>query len=192
MFPPARWPPTRCPSSATTATSWPAARPVLRCWPPPACRKSWIWRWSPICPPSKASVPFLHFFDGFRTSHEIQKIDGDRLRRDQARCVDWDAVEAFRERALNPEHPASARHRAEPRHLLPEPRSCQQVLSTPLPDIVEEYMKKVGETDRPQLQAVRLRTARPTPSASSSPWAPAATPSRRPSTTSTRKARRSA
>ena len=52
----------------------------------------------------KASVPFLHFFDGFRTSHEIQKIDGieyDEIKK----LVPWDKVKAFRERALNPEHP---------------------------------------------------------------------------------------
>ena len=52
----------------------------------------------------KASVPFLHFFDGFRTSHEIQKIE-DISYEDIAKLVDWDAVKAFRNRALNPEHP---------------------------------------------------------------------------------------
>ncbi|MFR8178337.1 MAG: hypothetical protein ACLVB5_15205 [Christensenellales bacterium] len=38
-------------------------------------RRSWTWRAWPTCPPSQAAVPFLHFFDGFRTSHEIQKIE---------------------------------------------------------------------------------------------------------------------
>ena len=52
----------------------------------------------------KASVPFLHFFDGFRTSHEIQKIE-DISYEDIAKLVDWDAIKAFRNRALNPEHP---------------------------------------------------------------------------------------
>ena len=52
----------------------------------------------------KASVPFLHFFDGFRTSHELQKID--QIEYDEMKqLVDWDAVRRFRERALNPEHP---------------------------------------------------------------------------------------
>ena len=52
----------------------------------------------------KAKVPFLHFFDGFRTSHEVSKIDV--LEYDElAEMVDWDAVREFRERALNPEHP---------------------------------------------------------------------------------------
>ena len=52
----------------------------------------------------KASVPFLHFFDGFHTSHEIQKIE-DISYEDIAKLVDWDAIKAFRNRALNPEHP---------------------------------------------------------------------------------------
>lgn len=49
-------------------------------------------------------VPFLHFFDGFRTSHEVQKI-GTIDYEDIKKIVDWDAIRAFRERALNPEHP---------------------------------------------------------------------------------------
>ena len=52
----------------------------------------------------KGRVPFLHFFDGFRTSHEIQKIEvwDDK---DLADMLDWDAVNEFRRRSLNPEHP---------------------------------------------------------------------------------------
>ena len=52
----------------------------------------------------KSRIPFLHFFDGFRTSHEMQKIEVieyDEL----AKIVDWDAVKAFRDNALNPDHP---------------------------------------------------------------------------------------
>ena len=52
----------------------------------------------------KSRIPFVHFFDGFRTSHEIQKIEvigSQEIRQ----LVDWDAVSAFRDRALNPEHP---------------------------------------------------------------------------------------
>lgn len=52
----------------------------------------------------QSRVPFLHFFDGFRTSHEIQKIQGIDYE-EAARLVDWKAVEAFRARGLNPEHP---------------------------------------------------------------------------------------
>ena len=52
----------------------------------------------------KARVPFLHFFDGFRTSHEIQKIEVWDYE-DLKDMVDMDAVEEFRKHALNPEHP---------------------------------------------------------------------------------------
>ena len=52
----------------------------------------------------KGRVPFLHFFDGFRTSHEIQKIDVFN-HDDFRKLVDWDALAEFRARALNPEHP---------------------------------------------------------------------------------------
>ena len=55
----------------------------------------------------KGSVPFLHFFDGFRTSHEIQKIDACELD-EIAKLVDWDKINEFRARALNPEHPHQA------------------------------------------------------------------------------------
>ena len=52
----------------------------------------------------KSRVPFLHFFDGFRTSHEIQKIEMWDYE-DLGEMLDWDAVDAFRRSALNPEHP---------------------------------------------------------------------------------------
>ena len=52
----------------------------------------------------KGRVPFLHFFDGFRTSHEIQKIEVFAYE-EFKKLVDWDAVQEFRDRALNPEHP---------------------------------------------------------------------------------------
>ena len=52
----------------------------------------------------KSSVPFLHFFDGFRTSHEIQKIEVWDYK-DLGEMLDWDAVNEFRRHALNPEHP---------------------------------------------------------------------------------------
>ena len=57
----------------------------------------------------KGRLPFLHFFDGFRTSHEIQKIeciDYDEL----AKVLDWDAVNTFKRNALNPEHPVTKRY----------------------------------------------------------------------------------
>lgn len=61
----------------------------------------------------KGRVPFLHFFDGFRTSHEIDKIEVWDYE-DLKKLVDMDAVKEFRNTALNPEHPGSARQRAKP------------------------------------------------------------------------------
>ena len=52
----------------------------------------------------RASVPFLHFFEGFRSSHEIQKIQMIDYE-DMAKLVDWDAIKKHRNRSLNPEHP---------------------------------------------------------------------------------------
>ena len=75
----------------------------------------------------KGRVPFLNFFDGFRTSHEIQKIavwDYDDL----AEMVDMDAVNAFRQRGAEPAASADARQPRKRRYLLPEPRGVQQVL----------------------------------------------------------------
>ena len=54
----------------------------------------------------KGRVPFLNFFDGFRTSHEIQKIEV-LENEDFAKLVDWDAIDEFRKRALNPENPVT-------------------------------------------------------------------------------------
>ena len=54
----------------------------------------------------KGRVPFLNFFDGFRTSHEVQKIEVIDYE-DFAKLLDWDAVDAFRQRALNPENPVT-------------------------------------------------------------------------------------
>ena len=70
----------------------------------------------------KGRVPVLHFFDGFRTSHEIQKIemwDYDDL----ADMVDYEAIDKFRAECLNPEHPVLRWISSEPRHLLPGKRS---------------------------------------------------------------------
>ena len=55
----------------------------------------------------ESSVPFMHFFDGFRTSHEVQKIDKIEYE-DMAKLVNWEKIDAFRKRALNPENPHQA------------------------------------------------------------------------------------
>ncbi len=54
----------------------------------------------------KARIPFLHFFDGFRTSHEIQKVEYFE-NEDLAKLLDWKALQQFRDNALNPEHPVT-------------------------------------------------------------------------------------
>ncbi len=91
----------------------------------------------------KGRVPFLNFFDGFRTSHEIQKIeawDYDEL----ADMVDKDAIAAFRQRALNPEHPV-LRGSAENGDIFFQHRESCNTYYDALPAIVEEYMNKVNE-----------------------------------------------
>jgi pyruvate-ferredoxin/flavodoxin oxidoreductase len=71
-------------------------------------------------------VPFLHFFDGFRTSHEVTKIE-QAVARDIRAMIDEDLVTAHRERAMNPD-PGHPRHLAEPGRLLPGPRDGQPLL----------------------------------------------------------------
>lgn len=91
----------------------------------------------------KGRVPFVHFFDGFRTSHEIQKIevwDYDDLKD----MVDMDAVKAFRERALNPEHPV-LRGSAQNPDIFFQTREASNRYYDELPAVVEEYMDKVNE-----------------------------------------------
>ncbi len=91
----------------------------------------------------KGRVPFINFFDGFRTSHEIQKIEVWDYK-DLADMVDMDAVAAFRARALNPEHPV-LRGSAENGDIFFQHReACNQYYDA-LPAIVEEYMDKVNE-----------------------------------------------
>lgn len=91
----------------------------------------------------KGRMPFLNFFDGFRTSHEIQKIavwDYDDLKE----LCDMDAVKAFREHALNPEHPAM-RGSHENGDIFFQHREACNTGYNELPAIVEEYMHKVNE-----------------------------------------------
>ena len=87
-------------------------------------------------------VPFINFFDGFRTSHEIQKVavwDYDDL----ADMLDWDAVKAFRERALNPEHP-TMRGSHENGDIFFQNREASNKYYNALPEIVEKNMAKVN------------------------------------------------
>ena len=91
----------------------------------------------------KGRVPFLHFFDGFRTSHEIQKIetwDYDEL----ADMLDWDAVDRFRRNSLNPEHPVM-RGTAQNDDIFFQAREACNKYYDEIPNVVVEYMNKVNE-----------------------------------------------
>ena len=91
----------------------------------------------------KASVPFVHFFDGFRTSHEVQKIEQIEYE-DMAKLLDYDAVNAFRARALNPEHPHQAGTAQNP-DIYFQGREAANKRYLEIPGIVQNYMDKVGE-----------------------------------------------
>ncbi len=91
----------------------------------------------------KGRVPFLNFFDGFRTSHEIQKIEVWDYK-DLEEMVDKDAIAAFRARAINPEHPV-LRGSAENGDIFFQHRESCNPYYDALPAIVEEYMDKVNE-----------------------------------------------
>ncbi len=90
----------------------------------------------------KGRVPFLNFFDGFRTSHEIQKIEAWDYE-DLKEMVDMDAVAEFRARAINPEHPV-LRGSAENGDIFFQHREACNRYYDALPEIVEEYMDKVN------------------------------------------------
>ena len=89
----------------------------------------------------KSRIPFLNFFDGFRTSHEIQKIEV--LEYDElAKLVDYDALNAFRARALNPNHPVT-RGTAQNADIYFQERESVNKFYEALPDTVESYMAEI-------------------------------------------------
>ena len=90
----------------------------------------------------KGRVPFLHFFDGFRTSHEIQKIETWDYE-DLKEMVDMDAVAAFKKNALNPEHPV-LRGTAQNPDIFFQAREASNTYYDKIPAIVTEYMDKVN------------------------------------------------
>ncbi|MDW7650571.1 MAG: pyruvate:ferredoxin (flavodoxin) oxidoreductase [Bacillota bacterium] len=91
----------------------------------------------------KARIPFIHFFDGFRTSHEIQKI-GVIDYSDIKELVDYNAIEAFRNRALNPEHPV-ARGTTQNPDIYFQQRESANPFYQAVPGIVQDYMNRLGE-----------------------------------------------
>jgi pyruvate-ferredoxin/flavodoxin oxidoreductase len=90
----------------------------------------------------KGRVPVLHFFDGFRTSHEIQKIEKWDYK-DLGEMLDWDAAQSFRNRALNPEHPV-LRGTAQNGDIFFQAREACNEYYDKFPAIVEDYMNKVN------------------------------------------------
>lgn len=91
----------------------------------------------------KSRVPFLHFFDGFRTSHELSKIepiDYDDL----AKLVDWDAVKAYKERSLSPDRPVM-RGTAQNPDIFFQMREASNSFYNAVPEICREYMKAISK-----------------------------------------------
>ena len=95
------------------------------------------------CAAIKGKVPFINFFDGFRTSHEIQKIETWDYE-DLKDLVDMDAVDAFRKHALNPNHPCQRGSAQNPDIFFQAREACNPYYDA-LPGIVQEYMDKVNE-----------------------------------------------
>jgi len=91
----------------------------------------------------KAKVPFLAFFDGFRTSHEIQKVDAVPYE-EMAKLLPWEAVENFRRRAMNPEHP-HLRGTAQSPDIYFQAKEASNRYYLETPAIVEEVMAEVSQ-----------------------------------------------
>ncbi|MFC1867907.1 pyruvate:ferredoxin (flavodoxin) oxidoreductase [Thermodesulfobacteriota bacterium] len=91
----------------------------------------------------RTSLPFVHFFDGFRTSMEIQKIEMIEYD-DMAKLVDFDAIEDFKSRCMNPEYP-QLRGTAQNPDIYFQNREASNSFYAEIPDIVQEEMRKVGE-----------------------------------------------
>ena len=105
----------------------------------------------------QSRVPVLHFFDGFRTSHEIQKIE----LMDYEVCkrlVDHDAIQAFRDRALNPEHPVT-RGTAQNDDIYFQTREAQNKFYAAVPDITAYYMEEISKETGREYKPFKYRGA---------------------------------
>ncbi|MHB1041274.1 MAG: pyruvate:ferredoxin (flavodoxin) oxidoreductase [Eubacteriales bacterium] len=91
----------------------------------------------------KSRVPFQHFYDGFRTSHEMQKIEVISYK-ELAKLLDYEAVNAFRSRALNPEHPVIRGSSQNPDIFFQAREACNPYYEA-VPDIVAGYMKEISK-----------------------------------------------
>ena len=91
----------------------------------------------------KGRVPFLHFFDGFRTSHEVSKVEVWDYK-DLADMLDWDAVNAYRRRSLNPEHPVQRGSAQNPDMFFQAREACNPYYDN-IVGITEDYMNEVNK-----------------------------------------------
>ena len=91
----------------------------------------------------KGKVPFMHFFDGFRTSHEINKVEAFDYA-DLARLIDYDALDAYKEHALNPDHPM-LRATVQNPDIYFQIREANNRPYDELPGIVEDYMAEISK-----------------------------------------------
>ena len=91
----------------------------------------------------KSRVPFVNFFDGFRTSHEIQKVEAMDME-DLRPLLDMDAVNEFRHRAMNPDRPVTRGTAENPDVFFQHRESCNDYYSA-VPAVVEDYMNKINE-----------------------------------------------
>ena len=89
----------------------------------------------------KGRLPFIHFFDGFRTSHEIQRIEALSYE-DYEEMLDKEAVQAFRERALSPNHPVM-RGTAQNPDIYFQTREAANLFYEKIPGIIKEYMAQI-------------------------------------------------
>ncbi|MEG0993640.1 MAG: pyruvate:ferredoxin (flavodoxin) oxidoreductase, partial [Bacteroidales bacterium] len=87
-------------------------------------------------------IPFVHFFDGFRTSHEIQKIET-LENEDLAQFINWEKLDEFRARAINPENPV-ARGTAQNEDIFFQAREACNPFYDAVPEIVQDYMDKLA------------------------------------------------
>ena len=91
----------------------------------------------------RSRIPFLHFFDGFRSSHEVQKIESIDIE-DMKKLLDWDALSKFRNNALNPEHPVM-RGTAQNPDIFFQAKEAVNKFYEPIPDIVNSYMAEINK-----------------------------------------------
>ena len=91
----------------------------------------------------KSRIPFLHFFDGFRSSHEIQKVEAPTTE-EMAKLIDYNALREFRNKALNPENPVT-RGTAQNPDIFFQAKESINKFYEPVADIVEEYMQEIAK-----------------------------------------------